>query len=120
MDRREFLVRIGGLVLAAPLALEVAGCGDDSNDGGGGNGDANGFTVTSSETSGHTHNVTVLNADLANPPVEVTYTSTSSGGHTHAITLSQAQLTEINGGGTVTVTSTENSGHTHSWTIRRP
>jgi hypothetical protein len=62
----------------------------------------------------------VLNADLANPPVEVTYTSTSSGGHTHAITLSQAQLTEINGGGTVTVTSTENSGHTHSWTIRRP
>jgi hypothetical protein len=119
MDRREFLVRIGGLVLAAPLALEVAGCGED--DGGDGNGDANGFTVTSSLSSGHTHNVTVLNADLANPPVEgVAYTSTSSGGHTHAITLSQAQLTEINEGGEVTVTSTQNSGHTHSWTIRRP
>lgn len=122
MKRREFLVKIGGTVIAVPFALEVVGCGSDYGDGGdGGGGDSNGFTVTSAPSSGHTHDVTVFYADLTGPPANgVTYTSTTSAGHSHNITLSQTQLTQINNGETVTVTSTSNSGHTHTWTIRKP
>lgn len=78
------------------------------------------FTVKSSTTSGHTHNITVLSSDLINPPSSgKTYTSTTADGHTHNIFLSQAQFIDVNNGNTVTVTSSSANGHTHTWTIMK-
>ncbi|OGF97133.1 MAG: hypothetical protein A2Z06_01440 [Candidatus Glassbacteria bacterium RBG_16_58_8] len=122
MDRREFIIRVGESVIVVPLVLHAVSCDDGYNSGGTGPSDTPyGFNVTSSTSSGHTHSVEVLYADLSSPPQNgVTYGSTSTGGHSHSITLTQQQLTTINGGGEVTVTSTNNEGHTHGWTIREP
>jgi hypothetical protein len=55
----------------------------------------------------------------------VTYTTSNDGGHTHQITLSQAQLTTLNGGQPVTVVSTSSvdmangASHTHSFSITK-
>ncbi|HEU4731572.1 MAG TPA: hypothetical protein VFT22_26940 [Kofleriaceae bacterium] len=53
------------------------------------------------------------------PATGATYTTSSAGGHTHKITLSQAQLTTLGGGQQVTVVSTSDSGHTHSFAITK-
>ena len=109
MHRREFLVRMGGVLVAVPFVLEAVGCGDDA----GGK-----FAVTSTtDTTGHTHSITVLCADLtANG---VTYTSSRTD-HTHTVTLGLTQLQMIAGGGSVDVTSSTDSSHSHQWSIRKP
>ena len=48
-----------------------------------------------------------------------TYQTSSDAGHTHSVTLSQAQLQTIAGGGSVTVTSSS-TGHTHDFLVEMP
>jgi hypothetical protein len=74
----------------------------------------------------HTHTLCVLTSDLASPPAAgVTYTTSSDGGHTHKVTLAQADLMAINAGQTMTVTSTSDldpangSAHTHKFAITK-
>jgi len=118
MDRRKFLIGLGMALIAGPAVISLKGCGKSSSDNAAA--PANGFSLTSNpDTTGHSHNVTILLADLANPPSGgVTYTS--DGSHTHQITLTQQQLTDINSGGSDSVTSTFVAGHSHEWTIRKP
>ena len=123
MERREFLIRAGVALIAAPAALSIAACG-----GGGGGGGApapaaaGDFTVTSTSVNGHTHDITVKAADLA-AGVSVTYTSSVGGAipHTHTVTLTPAIINDINGGKTDNVSSNPDAtAHGHDWAIKKP
>ena len=121
MERREFLIRAGFVLVAAPAVLSIAACG------GGGGGTATpaaggDFTVTSTIEGGHTHDITVKAADLA-AGTGVTYTSTVGGGipHTHTVTLTAAIINDINAGKTDTVSSNPDAtAHGHDWPIKKP
>lgn len=114
MQRREFLVRLGGVVIAVPAVLELVGCGDDEP-----TSVPRGYDVTNvSDSTGHTHQIRVLCGDLS-AGAAVTYTSTSAG-HTHTVSLTMADIQMIVGGGPVTKTSSSGGGHLHLWTINPP
>lgn len=117
MNRREFIIKMGAAFISVPVVLSLSSCGGD----GGGSSSSDGFDVTSSVGAGHTHDVRILTADLANPPGGgVQYTSTNVNSHVHTVTLTQADLTAINSGGQVSVNSSTNDGHLHTWTIQKP
>ncbi len=118
MKRREFLILTGSAALVLPLAVFLGGCG------GGGSSSpvvtASGdFLVTSTTTSGHTHDITVRGADLL-AGGQVTYTSTVVLAHSHSVTLTAAQINDINAGRTDTISSSSITGHNHDFAIRKP
>jgi len=113
MQRREFLVRLGGVVIAVPAVLELVGCGDDAP-----TNVPRGYDITSTNNDNHTHGIRVLCGDLSAGGA-VTYTSTSTG-HTHTVPLTMMDIQTIVAGGQVTITSSSDGGHTHNWTIRTP
>ncbi len=123
MERREFLIRAGFALVAAPTFLNIAACG------GGGGGTpapapaaAGDFTVTSTLNNGHTHDITVRAADLA-AGASITYTSTVGGAipHSHTVTLTPANINDINTGKTDNVSSNPDAtGHSHDWAIKKP
>jgi hypothetical protein len=53
---------------------------------------------------------------VADGALGATYTST--GGHTHQVTVSQAELQTL--ASTCAVTTNNNTGHSHTWTITIP
>ena len=118
MNRRNFFVRVGGLVVAVPSVLHLVACGDaGESDGSGGAGGAPAGDTFEGETTasaGHTHTVTVRCSDVAAGD-GVTYTSSKAGGHTHSVTLSAVQLSKLALGETVTFET--NSLHLHSWML---
>jgi hypothetical protein len=120
MERREFLIRAGWALAAAPAVLSIAACG-----GGGGAPApvaAGDFTVTSTSVNGHTHDITVRAADLA-AGVSVTYTSTVGGAipHTHTVTLTPGTINDINAGKIDNVSSNPDAtAHGHDWPIKKP
>ena len=78
------------------------------------------ITVKSSVNSGHSHDVTILGADIESPPAtDKTIDATSSGGHRHTITLTSQDYQSIKDGNEVAVTSSSNSGHTHTFSIKK-
>ena len=121
MERREFLIRAGLALVAAPAVLSITACGGD-----GGTTPAPvaaaDFAVTSTSVGGHTHDITVKKTDLE-AGVQVTYLTTNSNNHTHNVTLAVADITNINNNLTVTVTSDTGNGavpHTHNFSIKKP
>lgn len=115
MQRREFLVRLGGVLISAPALLEIAGCGDDGGPANPG-GAATSFEATNAgDGSGHPHSFVVQCADLGAAST-VTYTATGS--HNHSVQLTVADLQNLAAGGTVTKNTTDL--HPHTWTIRKP
>jgi len=116
MDRRTFIIKAGQAFPVVAGAVYVIGCDSDS----GGDGNGNGTTIVSISTvdAGHSHRVEFPEADLSSPSAR-TYQSSSSESHTHSVVLSEAQLTTIEGGGSVTVTSSDSGGHTHQFTFSR-
>ena len=116
LERREFLTSIGRLALVASAGLAFTGCGStDTTD------DGDGFTVTSSLASGHTHAIFVVLDDLSSPPSNgVSYQSTATNAHFHVVVLTKAQLTSIDEGAVLTVTSTVSDGHQHAFSIQKP
>ncbi len=119
MNRRRFLIRVGGALIAVPAVLQLTACGSDG--GGGGNPDASSgatsFNVSSTGAT-HVHQITVVCVDLS-ANGDVTYTSTVASGHTHDVTITVAQLGMIAGGQSVQIVTTS-SGHMHTWTIAKP
>ncbi|MFN7956610.1 MAG: hypothetical protein U0610_33205 [bacterium] len=117
--RREFLTTsMGKLALLMPAAAVLSHCGNASttNDG-----SDEGFTITSSLASGHTHAIFLLLSDVASPPsTGLTYQSTTSSNHFHLVVVTQAQLTSIDEGAVVTVTSSVSDGHQHAFSIQKP
>jgi hypothetical protein len=117
MNRREFLVRVGGTLVAVPMVLEAISCG--SNTGPGPPVPTDQFSSTSTSSSGHTHSITVQCTTLTQNGF--TYTSSVDSGHSHDLTLTVGQLQQIAAGNPVgPVTSTNSGGHTHEWTIQKP
>jgi len=116
MNRREFLVRVGGTLVAVPMVLEAVSCGSDSSPAAPAPTDR--FSVTSTSTNGHTHRITLLCTDLTQNGI--TYTSTTDSGHSHQVTIDATKLQSIAVGGTETVQNTPDGTHMHSWTIQKP
>lgn len=120
MDRRRFLIRVGGALIAVPAVLQLTACGGNGG-GGGGNPDAStgasSFNISSTGST-HVHMITVVCVDLSSNG-DVTYTSTVASGHTHDVTITVAQLGMIAGGTSVQIVTTS-GGHMHTWTIAKP
>ena len=115
MNRRQFLVRIGGTLIAVPVILQAVSCGDDSS----GPTGTPGFDSTSESASGHTHNIRIQCTELTSGS-DIVYTSSTSNSHTHTVTLAVADMATIMSGGQVTKTSSLDSSHAHGWVISKP
>jgi len=117
MKRREFIMKSVGL-LALPLIIQQIGCDQVTNSDTSGNGTGDdGFTVTSSVNSGHSHTVEILYDDIEIPPTPNKTLTSSSTGHTHQITISTIDYQTLAGGETILKTSTRNGGHSHTFSI---
>ena len=126
MTRKEFIVLTFALV---GVGATAAGCSSENGNGGGagsnGNAGSNGAVTCDdplpasqqSDSTGHTHSVSVPESALDGSSAQ-TFTTSSAGGHTHMITLSANSLATIRAGGSVTVTSTTNGNHTHNYAVR--
>lgn len=119
MNRRDFFIRIGGMVVAVPPILHLVACGDgggggDSAGGTGGTSNGDDLIGETTESAGHVHTVTVHCADVLAGDA-VTYTSSKTSGHTHGVTLNSVQLSKLAAGESVTFET--NSLHLHTWVI---
>jgi hypothetical protein len=114
MNRRQFLLRIGGTTVAVPAVLVMTSCGG----GDGGSPDAREEFSISSSGSDHVHQILIECSDL-DAGGAVTYTSTSAQAHMHDIALSAAEVGMIASGQTVTK-MTSDQAHDHTWTISKP
>jgi hypothetical protein len=115
MNRRQFLVRatIGGATV--PLLFTEIGCGDDDDDDPGPQ--AGGETITSQVADGHTHQITIPNADVSAGGAR-DYTSTSFSGHQHRVELGDAEMDALAAGCVLTKESVGGPGtHEHVWRI---
>ena len=115
MERREFLIGLGAALVAPPAMAALAGCGSSNS--------ATSFDVVSSVVNGHTHSITVLDADVANPPaVGVVYTTTFAGGHVHTVPVSRTELLAIQAAQSVNETSSLGGQvpHEHTFAIAMP
>jgi hypothetical protein len=113
MNRREVLIRVGGILLAIPASRLLMACGSDS--GGGTNADT--LRFTSSQDDGHTHTVDLAKVDISAPPAAGrTETTSLDQSHTHTVTLTEADFASIDAGNTVTKTTSEDEtpGHVHT------
>jgi len=111
MERRELLIRMGGLLLVLPASRVLLGCGSSSGGG-------QTLTYTTSTELDHTHSVTLQVTDLTAPPANgVDKTTSNVLSHTHTVALSEADLASIEGGTSVTKTTSFDDGHTHTVTF---
>src|SRR3954467_7394738 len=90
LKRRQFLVRLAGLLSVVTGGLIFGRCGflagDDNSD----------RIFRSEESSGHTHQLTIPAGDMASPPsAGNTYTTTEVESHTHDVDLTMTQLQSI-------------------------
>ena len=118
MNRREVIIRVGGILLAIPASRVLMACGSGSS-GGSGSG-ANSLQFTSSFNDSHTHTVDLANADISSPPAAGrTETTSNNNAHTHTVTLTEADFASIEAGNTVTKTTSEDEtpGHVHTHTF---
>ena len=149
MDRRNFLVRLGSVILVLPsssVLLNACG-GDDSGatpgaGGAAGSGATTGgtglagaggasgvdagpvapavLTFTSSVTNAHTHAFQIAMTELTSPPaVGIARETSETNGHTHTVVLSDADLGAIQNGQTVLRTTSLVNGHTHQFAFVR-
>ena len=112
MNRREVLIRAGGLLLIIPASRLLMACGSDS----GGSSSLH-FTSSADPADGHTHTVDLANADISAPPAGGrTLTTSLDLAHTHTVTLTEADFQSIDAGNTVTKTTSEDEtpGHVHT------
>jgi len=116
IDRREFLTTL----VLIPIGAKLAGCGDEESatprDAAIG---CPGLSAESSEVGNHTHFLCIPQADLDAPPKGGGEFETESSGHTHTVTLSQKQLQSIADGTSVMVTTSEDVGHAHGYILAK-
>jgi hypothetical protein len=116
MDRRTFLVRVGGSMIAVPLVLELVSCGSSSSPTNPPQNDRFSGTGTG---SGHTHSVTVLCTQLqAGVAISITSGAGGVGPHTHLVPVSDTQLATLAIGAQITIDTF--TPHAHTWTIQKP
>jgi len=113
MDRREVIVKLGGLLLVLPAARVLVACG-------GSDGGTQGLTFISSNDLGHTHTVGLQVSDLTAPPAAGVNKATSfNTNHSHQVALTSAELDSIQAGNTVTKTTSNDDGHSHTFAFHR-
>jgi len=117
MKSRSLFGMIAGAVFLAFVMAGATGCDSSTTP----SGDSHVFTSTS--VNAHSHSVTIDKADVQTPPMAgISESTSSSAGHTHSFAMTEAQLTTVNGGGSVTITtgSSDTGGaHTHDITITK-
>jgi hypothetical protein len=93
------------------IMVGASGCGST---------EVQGQSYTSTVTNGHTHTVTIPDADFKKPPKEKIYTtSQGADGHTHKIILREVNFSNINRRISETrLTSNGPDGHSHEITIK--
>lgn len=115
MNRREVIVKLGGLLLVLPAARVLMACGSDSGGGG-----PQTLTFVSSTDDGHTHSVGLQVTEITSPPSAGLEKTTSNVlAHTHTVTLTAADLDSINTGNTVTKTTSNDLNHTHTFDFKK-
>jgi hypothetical protein len=130
MKRRDFLTRVGGAMVAIPMAAHLTACGDDGGtppvdappapdaprvDAPPGAICPNGVDdVTIS--GNHGHEMTVAVADIE-AGVDKTYQIQGTSAHPHDVTVTAAQYQMLADGSSVTVTSSIDGAHSHDVTI---
>jgi hypothetical protein len=128
MDRRTFLIRLGGLTVAVSAVGVLEACGGDdespTSTGDGGNcpaGVASGGDITFTNTDpGHKHEASLAESDIDSPPPGGrVITVTLASGHDHTVTVTQSDFQSIQDGNKVTKTSSTNSGHSHVYCLWR-
>jgi hypothetical protein len=117
LNRRTFLVRVGGTMVAMPFVLELVSCGSSPSSP---NPPAQDDRFSGTGTgSGHTHSLTVLCLQLqAAVAVEITSGAGGAGPHTHRVPISDAQLATLASGAPITIDTADL--HPHTWTIQKP
>jgi|GEM_PF-390987 hypothetical protein len=116
MNRREAILRVGGILLVIPAARILMACGSDSG--------SSSFHFTSSSDLNHTHTVDLASADVSTPPAAGrTETTSNDDSHTHTVTLTEADFQTISSGGSVTITTSEDETpgfvHTHNFVFHK-
>lgn len=130
MDRRSFVLNLGGFAAVATLAPSLVACKTEETDS-----DSETETETDTDTDTDTEDTATGCADCADSAAEgpsdshghlvclsqaqvdggdVTITS-QDGSHDHSVAITAAELTTLRDTGTVTVTS--NDIHEHTWVI---
>jgi hypothetical protein len=98
-------------------AVVVSGCGN-SEGVSGGSGGTTIFTVDPAGVGPHIHSFSIPNSTLQMPPAGgFTASTTSNSGHSHSITLTQADLMDIEAGMAVSDSTTIASAHLHAFTF---
>jgi len=116
MNRREAILRVGGILLVIPAARLLMACGGDSG--------SNSLHFTSSNDLNHTHTVDLSNADVSAPPAAgKTETTSFDDSHNHTVALTEADFQTIASGGSVTITTSEDETpgfvHTHTFLFHK-
>lgn len=108
--KRRILLTLS-LVIICGFIVGISGCGST---------EVRGQSYASTVTKGHTHTVTIPDADFKKPPKEKIYTtSQGADGHTHKIVLREVNFSNINRRISETrLTSNGPDGHSHEITIK--
>ena len=113
MNRREVIVKMGGLLLILPAAKVLMACGGSS-------GSSGTLTFVSSSDLGHTHTVGLQVTDVTTPPgAGVSEVTSNVLNHTHTVALTVADLDSIDQGNTVTKTTSNDDNHTHTFDFKK-
>ncbi len=120
MNRREFVVRAGSVVLVLPgvgwLGCVTARAGKDplcANDA-----CADMLVFTSTESYGHRHTVQFSPTTFrAPPPGGVEKRTSFDQGHLHVVRVSEELLAAVGRGETVEIPTTVDAGHAHNFTL---
>jgi hypothetical protein len=99
----------------------LTGCGSGEDDEENAGPQPSTITISSNaDATGHVHNIQFILNDFSNPPgAGAAYTSTVTDGHSHDLTLTNAQLSDIYGGQNMDATSSVAGApaHSHVWTL---
>jgi hypothetical protein len=116
MKNKRILCLVAGAAVLALISFGVAGCKSSTTP-------STSKTFTSNLVNGHTHAMTITQAEVQTPPASgISSDTTSNSGHTHSFDMTQAELQQVNGGTSVTVTtgsSDVGGAHTHTFTITK-
>src|SRR5262245_26353677 len=103
MKRREFVIRVGSVLLVIPAAAALQSSGGDDHNNNNNPSPTPTFTglrFTSSVSDGHNHTVDITLEMLMNAPsMGAALTTSSANNHTHIVSLTMADLQSINANG---------------------
>jgi len=123
MERKQFLIYVTTATGLLPLVITQIGCAYDAPGaevGQEGIGGSAGFKVVSSRDNFHRHEITILFADVAQPPAGGKTITSTGAMHTHDVVLGRADFQLLQDGEQVIKTSSFDARHTHTFAIRMP